>query len=228
MLPPTKARVSRFAENPPPLADVLSGDMQCDFYEDREVLHPAPEGCAIKHRVVFYDGVQVLDAAPWQLQPGVPQLLEGSQHAPTDLLRWRVELGADCEVAVADVSFMAMAGAPGASRALSTTIGRLIEPFTRPLNEREKEIAPRGHHEPAEPRKRKKEGRKATSQKQNNLRIFNGSNISNISSVSNRYSGYIGNQMLFGWVTQVALSLGIHLAVAGGSRPTLSFLGPSL
>ena len=26
---------------------------------------------------------------------------------------------------------------------LSTTIGRLIEPFTRPLNEREKEIAPR-------------------------------------------------------------------------------------
>ena len=148
MLPPTKARVSRFAENPPPLADVLSGDMQCDFYEDREVLHPAPEGCAIKHRVVFYDGVQVLDAAPWQLQPGVPQLLEGSQHAPTDLLRWRVELGADCEVAVADVSFMAMAGAPGASRALSTTgaptIGRLIEPFiTRPLNEREKEIAPR-------------------------------------------------------------------------------------
>jgi hypothetical protein len=25
----------------------------------------------------------------------------------------------------------------------------------------------------------------------------------------------------------VALSLGIHLAVAGGSRPTLSFLGPS-
>ena len=54
-----------------------------------------------------------------------------------------VELGADCEVAVADVSFMAMAGAPGASRALSTTIGRLIEPFTRPLNEREKEIAPR-------------------------------------------------------------------------------------
>ena len=91
MLPPTKARVSRFAENPPPLADVLSGDMQCDFYEDREVLHPAPEGCAIKHRVVFYDGVQVLDAAPWQLQPGVPQLLEGSQHAPTDLLRWRVE-----------------------------------------------------------------------------------------------------------------------------------------
>ena len=177
MLPPTKARVSRFAENPPPLADVLSGDMQCDFYEDREVLHPAPEGCAIKHRVVFYDGVQVLDAAPWQLQPGVPQLLEGSQHAPTDLLRWRVELGADCEVAVADVSFMAMAGAPGASRALSTTIGRLIEPFTRPLNEREKEIAPRGHHEPAEPRKRKKEGRKATSQKQNNLRIFNGSLI---------------------------------------------------
>ena len=193
MLPPTKARVSRFAENPPPLADVLSGDMQCDFYEDREVLHPAPEGCAIKHRVVFYDGVQVLDAAPWQLQPGVPQLLEGSQHAPTDLLRWRVELGADCEVAVADVSFMAMAGAPGASRALSTTIGRLIEPFTRPLNEREKEIAPRGHHEPAEPRKRKKEGRKATSQKQNNLRIFNGSNIS---SISNRYSGCIGSQML--------------------------------
>ena len=54
-----------------------------------------------------------------------------------------VELGADCEVAVADVSFMAMAGAHGASRALSTTIGRLIEPFTRPLNEREKEIAPR-------------------------------------------------------------------------------------
>ena len=196
MLPPTKARVSRFAENPPPLADVLSGDMQCDFYEDREVLHPAPEGCAIKHRVVFYDGVQVLDAAPWQLQPGVPQLLEGSQHAPTDLLRWRVELGADCEVAVADVSFMAMAGAPGASRALSTTIGRLIEPFTRPLNEREKEIAPRGHHEPAEPRKRKKEGRKATSQKQNNLRIFNGSNISNIYSISNRYSGCIGSQML--------------------------------
>ena len=197
MLPPTKARVSRFAENPPPLADVLSGDMQCDFYEDREVLHPAPEGCAIKHRVVFYDGVQVLDAAPWQLQPGVPQLLEGSQHAPTDLLRWRVELGADCEVAVADVSFMAMAGAPGASRALSTTIGRLIEPFiTRPLNEREKEIAPRGHHEPAEPRKRKKEGRKATSQKQNNLRIFNGSNISNISSISNRYSGCIGSQVL--------------------------------
>ena len=193
MLPPTKARVSRFAENPPPLADVLSGDMQCDFYEDREVLHPAPEGCAIKHRVVFYGGVQVLDAAPWQLQPGVPQLLEGSQHAPTDLLRWRVELGADCEVAVADVSFMAMAGAPGASRALSTTIGRLIEPFTRPLNEREKEIAPRGHHEPAEPRKRKKEGRKATSQKQNNLRIFNGSNISNI---SNRCSGCIGSQML--------------------------------
>ena len=205
MLPPTKARVSRFAENPPPLADVLSGDMQCDFYEDREVLHPAPEGCAIKHRVVFYDGVQVLDAAPWQLQPGVPQLLEGSQHAPTDLLRWRVELGADCEVAVADVSFMAMAGAPGASRALSTTIGRLIEPFTRPLNEREKEIAPRGHHEPAEPRKRKKEGRKATSQKQNNLRIFNGSNISNISSISNRYSGCIGNQVLSGWVTLVAL-----------------------
>ena len=108
-----------------------------------------------------------------------------------------VELGADCEVAVADVSFMAMAGAPGASRALSTTIGRLIEPFiTRPLNEREKEIAPRGHHEPAEPRKRKKEGRKATSQKQNNLRIFNGSNISNISSISNRYSGCIGSQML--------------------------------
>ena len=140
-----------------------------------------------------------------------------------------VELGADCEVAVADVSFMAMAGAPGASRALSTTIGRLIEPFiTRPLNEREKEIAPRGHHEPAEPRKRKKEGRKATSQKQNNPRILNGSYISNISSVSNRYSGYIGNQMLFGWVTQVALSLGIHLAVAGGSRPTLSFFGPSL
>ena len=200
MLPPTKARVSRFAENPPPLADVLSGDMHCDFYEDREALHPAPEGCAIKHRVVFYDGVQVLDAAPWQLQPGVPQLLEGSQHAPTDLLRWRVELGADCEVAVADVSFMAMAGAPGASRALSTTIGRLIEPFiTRPLNEREKEIAPRGqrgHHEPAEPRKRMKEGRKATSQKQNNLRIFNGSNISNISSISNRYSGCIGSQML--------------------------------
>ena len=111
-----------------------------------------------------------------------------------------VELGADCEVAVADVSFMAMAGAPGASRALSTTIGRLIEPFiTRPLNEREKEIAPRGHHEPAEPRKRKKEGRKATSQKQNNPRIFNGSNISNISnisSISNRYSGCIGSQML--------------------------------
>ena len=196
MLPPTKARVSRFAENPPPLADVLSGDMQCDFYEDREVLHPAPEGCAIKHRVVFYGGVQVPDAAPWQLQPGVPQLLEGSQHAPTDLLRWRVELGADCEVAVADVSFMAMAGAPGASRALSTTIGRLIEPFTRPLNEREKEIAPRGHHEPAEPRKRKKEGRKTTSQKQNNLRVFNGSNISNISNISNRYSGCIGSQML--------------------------------
>ena len=44
---------------------------------------------------------------------------------------------------------------------------------------------------------------------------------------SNRYSGYIGNQMLFGWVTQVAFSLGIHLAVAGGSRPTLSFLGIS-
>ena len=107
-----------------------------------------------------------------------------------------VELGADCEVAVADVSFMAMAGAPGASRALSTTIGRLIEPFTRPLNEREKEIAPRGHHEPAEPRKRKKEGRKATSQKQNNPRIFNGSNISNISNISNRYSGCIGSQML--------------------------------
>ena len=110
-----------------------------------------------------------------------------------------VELGADCEVAVADVSFMAMAGAPGASRALSTTIGRLIEPFTRPLNEREKEIAPRdqgSHHEPAEPRKRKKEGRKATSQKQNNLRIFNGSNISNISNISNRYSGCIGSQML--------------------------------
>ena len=110
-----------------------------------------------------------------------------------------VELGADCEVAVADVSFMAMAGAPGASRALSTTIGRLIEPFTRPLNEREREIAPRdqrSHHEPAEPRKRKKEGRKATSQKQNNLRIFNGSNISNISSISNRYSGCIGSQML--------------------------------
>ena len=41
------------------------------------------------------------------------------------------------------------------------------------------------------------------------------SNTSNISSVSNRYSGYIGNQMLFGWVPQVALSLGIHLAVAG-------------
>jgi hypothetical protein len=41
VLPPTKARVSRFAENPPPLADVLSGDMQCDFYEDREVLHVA-------------------------------------------------------------------------------------------------------------------------------------------------------------------------------------------
>ena len=174
----------------------MSSAVTCNviFTKDRrEVLHPAPEGCAIKHRVVFYDGVQVLDAAPWQLQPGVPQLLEGSQHAPTDLLRWRVELGADCEVAVADVSFMAMAGAPGASRALSTTIGRLIEPFTRPLNEREKEIAPRGHHEPAEPRKRKKEGRKATSQKQNNLRIFNGSNISNI---SNRYSGCIGSQML--------------------------------
>ena len=95
-----------------------------------------------------------------------------------------VELGADCEVTVADVSFMAMAGAPGASRALSTTIGRLIEPFTRPLNEREKEIAPRGHHEPAEPRKRKKEGRKATSQKQNNPRIFNGSNITNISNLN--------------------------------------------
>ena len=205
MLPPTKARVSRFAENPPPLADVLSGDMQCDFYEDREVLHPAPEGCAIKHRVVFYDGVQVLDAAPWQLQPGVPQLLEGSQHAPTDLLRWRVELGADCEVAVADVSFMAMAGAPGASRALSTTIGRLIEPFTRPLNEREKESAQRGHHEPAEPRKRKKEGRKATSQKQNNLRIFNGSNISNISSISNRYSGCIGSQMLLSYFSTILL-----------------------
>ena len=123
----------------------MSSAVTCNviFTKDREVLHPAPEGCAIKHRVVFYDGVQVLDAAPWQLQPGVPQLLEGSQHAPTDLLRWRVELGADCEVAVADVSFMAMAGAPGASRALSTTIGRLIEPFTRPLNEREKEIAPR-------------------------------------------------------------------------------------
>ena len=43
-----------------------------------------------------------------------------------------VELGADCEVAVADVSFMAMAGAPGASRALSTTIGRLIEPLGDP------------------------------------------------------------------------------------------------
>ena len=181
------------------MSSAVTCNVQCDFYEDREVLHPTPEGCAIKHRVVFYDGVQVLDAAPWQLQPGVPQLLEGSQHAPTDLLRWRVELGADCEVAVADVSFMAMAGAPGASRALSTTIGRLIEPFTRPLNEREKEIAPRGHHEPAEPRKRKKEGRKATSQKQNNLRIFNGSNISNISnisSISNRYSGCIGSQML--------------------------------
>jgi hypothetical protein len=90
------------------------------------------------------------------------------------------------------------------------------------------------HHEPAEPRKRKKEGRKATSQKQNNPRVFNGSNISNIFLIflvfliDNRYSGYIGNQMLFGWVTQVALSLslGIHLAVAGGSRPTLSFLGP--
>ena len=123
----------------------MSSAVTCNviFTKDREVLHPAPEGCAIKHRVVFYGGVQVLDAAPWQLQPGVPQLLEGSQHAPTDLLRWRVELGADCEVAVADVSFMAMAGAPGASRALSTTIGRLIEPFTRPLNEREKEIAPR-------------------------------------------------------------------------------------
>ena len=63
---------------------------------------------------------------------------------------------------------------------LSTTIGRLIEPFTRPLNEREKESAQRGHHEPAEPRKRKKEGRKATSQKQNNPRIFNGSNISSV------------------------------------------------
>ena len=40
---------------------------------------------------------------------------------------------------------------------------------------------------------------KATSQKQNNLRIFNGSNtsnISNISSISNRYSGCIGSQML--------------------------------
>ena len=97
---------------------------------------------------------------------------------------------------MSDVSFMAMAGAPGASRALSTTIGRLIEPFTRPLNEREREIAPRGHHEPAEPRKRKKEGRKATSQKQNNLRVFNGSNISNISNISNRYSGCIGSQML--------------------------------
>ena len=33
--------------------------------------------------------------------------------------------------------------------------------------------------------------------------------------------------MLFGWVTQVALSHGIHLAVAGSARPTLSFLGPS-
>ncbi len=186
----------------------MSSAVTCNviFTKDREVLHPAPEGCAIKHRVVFYGGVQVLDAAPWQLQPGVPQLLEGSQHAPTDhrsfALACRVssvELGADCEVAVADVSFMAMAGAPGASRALSTTIGRLIEPFTRPLNEREKEIAPRGHHEPAEPRKRKKEGRKATSQKQNNPRIFNGSNISNISnisSISNRYSGCIGSQML--------------------------------
>ena len=52
-------------------------------------------------------------------------------------------------------------------------------------------------------------------------------NDPNISTVSNRYSGYIGNQVLFGWVTQVALSLGIHLAVAGGSRPTLSFLGIS-
>ena len=83
----------------------MSSAVTCNviFTKDREVLHPAPEGCAIKHRVVFYDGVQVLDAAPWQLQPGVPQLLEGSQHAPTDLLRWRVELGADCEVAVADV-----------------------------------------------------------------------------------------------------------------------------
>ena len=62
--------------------------------------------------------------------------------------------------------------------------------------ERERDSAQRGHHEPAEPRKRKKEGRKATSQKQNNLRIFNGSNISNISSISNRYSGCIGSQML--------------------------------
>ena len=71
----------------------MSSAVTCNviFTKDREVLHPAPEGCAIKHRVVFYDGVQVLDAAPWQLQPGVPQLLEGSQHAPTDLLRWRVE-----------------------------------------------------------------------------------------------------------------------------------------
>ena len=152
--------------------------------------------------MVFYGGVQVPDAAPWQLQPGVPQLLEGSQHAPTDLLRWRVELGADCEVAVADVSFMAMAGAPGASRALSTTIGRLIEPFTRPLNEREKEIAPREatmSQLSRERERKRKEGRKATSQKQNNLRIFNGSNISNISnisSISNRYSGCIGSQVL--------------------------------
>ena len=64
--------------------------------------------------------------------------------------------------------------------------------------------------------------------------LLNGSNISNIFLIflvfliDNRYSGYIGNQMLFGWVTQVALSLslGIHLAVAGGSRPTLSFLAP--
>ena len=55
--------------------------------------------------------------------------------------------------------------------------------------------------------------------KPSGTRGSNISNISNISSVSNRYSGYIGNQMLFGWVTQVALSLGIHLAVAGGARP---------
>ena len=52
--------------------------------------------------------------------------------------------------------------------------------------------------------------------------------VSNIFSISNRYSGCIGSQMLWGWVTQVALSLGIHLAVAGSARPTLSFLGPSL
>ena len=108
-----------------------------------------------------------------------------------------VELGADCEVAVADVSFMAMAGAPGASRALSTTIGRLIEPFTRPLNEREKEIAPREATMSQLSREReRKRGAKGTSQKQNNLRIFNGSNISNISNISNRYSGCIGSQML--------------------------------